>query len=58
LSDGTDKILKTSDGEVWYVSVDPGINITSDDHFIGSNKIEFNWTEIGDVPVLKKVVSA
>jgi len=57
LTDGTEKILKTSDGEIWYVSVDPGVNITSDDHFVGTSKIEFNWTEIGDVPALKKVVS-
>lgn len=58
LSNGEEKILKTSDGEAWYVSIDPGISVSSDDHYPGSSKIEFNWTEIGDVPVLKKVVSA
>ena len=58
LTNGEEKILKTSDGEAWYVSIDPGVNITSDDRYQGSSRIEFNWTEIGDVPVFKKVVSA
>lgn len=57
LNDGTEKILKTHDGEMWYVSIDPGVNVSHDDYYTGSSKIDFNWTEIGDVPI-KKVVSA
>ena len=56
LSDGTEKILKTSDGDAWYVSIDPGINISFDDRYIGSSMIDFSWTEIGDLPLPKKVV--
>lgn len=50
LSDGTDKLLKTSDGQMWYVSVDDTITVPFDDGFKGRNMIEFNWTEIGDIP--------
>lgn len=50
LSDGTEKILKTSDGQIWCVSVDDVITVPFDDRFKGRNMIEFNWTEIGDVP--------
>jgi hypothetical protein len=57
LTDGTEKILKTSAGEAWYVAIDPDVSVTSDDHYIGSSKIEFNWTETGDIPEIKKVVS-
>ena len=58
LVDGTEKILKTSDGGIWLVSIDPTVNVTSDEQYRGSSKIEFEWTEIGDVPVTKKVTSA
>jgi hypothetical protein len=50
LSDGTNKILKTSDGDAWCVSIDSGIQITFDGHFVGSSKIKFNWTEIDEIP--------
>lgn len=50
LSDGTEKILKTSDGQIWCISVDDAITVPFDDRFKGRNMIEFNWTEIGDVP--------
>ena len=50
LSDGTNKILKTSDGDAWCVSIDPEIQITFDEHFVGSSKIAFNWTEIDEIP--------
>lgn len=50
LSDGTEKILKTSDGQIWCVSVDDSISVPFDDRFKGRNMIEFSWTEIGDVP--------
>lgn len=56
MSDGTEKVLKTSDGNVWYVSIDPVINISFDDRYIGSSIIDFSWTEIGDLPLPKKVV--
>ena len=57
LSDGTDKILKTSDGQVWYVSIDSQISVPFDEYYKGSCEISFNWTEIGDVPVIKKVTT-
>lgn len=55
LSDDTDKILKTSDGGIWYVSIDPGVSVAHDNYYKGYNEISFSWTEIGDVPVLKVV---
>lgn len=57
LVDGTEKVLKTSDGEAWLVSIDPGIEIPSSDYFTGLNTINFNWTEIGDVPAIKEVTT-
>lgn len=57
LTDGTDKILKTSTGGIWLVSIDPQINIEPDDNYLGFNIISFDWTEIDDVPILKKVTS-
>lgn len=57
LTDGTQKVLKTSDGDAWYVSVDSTVNVPSNDHYIGLDMIDFSWTETGDLPVLKKVVA-
>lgn len=56
LSDGTEKILKTSDGNAWYISIDPSISVSFDDRYVGSSMIDFSWTEIGDMPTLKRVV--
>lgn len=50
LSDGEDKILKTSDGGMWYVSIDPNIQIDFNNHFAGYNRISFDWTEIDEMP--------
>ena len=57
LTDGKEKILKTSDGRVWYVTIDPEVNIAFDDNYIGAGDISFNWTEINDVPVLRSVTA-
>lgn len=50
LCDGTPKILKTHDGQVWYVSIDASPN-TVYSEFIGNNAVQFGWTEIDDVPL-------
>lgn len=55
LADGTEKILKTYNGDIWYVTIDQSISIPSNDGYTGYNIINFNWTEIGDVPLIKKV---
>ena len=57
LVDGTEKVLKTSDGEAWLVSIDPGVEIPSSDYFTGFNIISFNWTEIGDIPAIRQVTT-
>lgn len=57
LSNGNEKILKTSDGQIWYVTVDQNISISFDDYYVGSSSISFSWTEIGDVPILKVVAN-
>lgn len=51
LCDGADKILKTHDGKMWYVSIDPGAHEVHSG-FWGANEIEFAWTEIDDVPIV------
>lgn len=56
LSDGTNKLLKTSDGGMWYVSIGQNINLQSTDHYAGNYVIEFDWTEIDDVPIMGKVI--
>ena len=50
LSDGSGKILKTSMGDCWYVSIDTTITRQFDNRFSGYNIIQFSFTEIGDVP--------
>ena len=55
LSDGTEKIIKLSSGGMWYVSIDSAISVPSNENYIGNNMVSFDWTEIGDVPELKKV---
>lgn len=57
LTDGTNKIIKTNTGGMWYVSIDPEVNIENDDRYIGHNIISFNWTEIDDVPLLREVAT-
>lgn len=55
LSDGNEKVLKTSDGGMWYVTIDDDISIDFDDYYKGMRVISFDWTEIDDVPVLRTV---
>lgn len=56
LTDGTGKILKTSDGQIWFVSIDELITLPFHDRYIGKNLVEFDWTEIGDVPIVGMVI--
>lgn len=56
LTDGTYKVLKTSDGQAWYVSIGDTVEVPFHDRFIGMNSISFTWTEIGDLPVMGMVV--
>ena len=55
LTDGRGKILKTSDGGMWYVTIDGEVNRDFDNNYKGLFNISFNWTEIGDVPMLRTV---
>ena len=55
LTDGNSKIVKTHDGQIWYVSIDANpIPVYSD--YTGMNAVSFNWTEIGDVPQFGMVI--
>lgn len=56
LTDGTYKILKSHDGQAWFVSIDQNVSLPSNEHYTGMNAIQFNWTEIGDLPVFGMVV--
>ena len=56
LSDGTGKILKTHDGQIWYISIDNTPATPYNNGFEGMNSVTFSWTEIGDVPVFGAVV--
>lgn len=50
LCNGECKVLKTHDGQGWYVSIDKEpAKVYSD--FMGMNAIQFAWTEIGEMPV-------
>jgi len=49
LTNGTTKILKTGDGQVWCVSIDGVVELPFHDYYIGANNISFDWTEIGDL---------
>lgn len=50
LCDGNSKILKTHDGQGWYVSIDKEpMKVYSD--YQGMNALQFAWTEIGEMPV-------
>ena len=55
LTNGEDKILKTSRGEIWLVTIDQEVNVDPNDNYEGTRIISFNWTEIGDVPILRTV---
>lgn len=50
LTDGSEKVLKTHDGQAWYISIDPSPN-TVYSEFLGLNAVQFSWTEIGAVPL-------
>lgn len=56
LTDGSSKILKTGDGQIWYVSIGDAVELPFHDRYLGYNEIEFNWTEIGDVPPFGLVI--
>lgn len=56
LTDGSSKILKTSDGQIWYVSIDEAVELPFHERYLGYNEIEFDWTEIGDVPPFGLVI--
>lgn len=49
LCNGSPKVLKTHDGIMLYVAIDDSPNEIYSD-FWGMNAIQFNWTEIGDLP--------
>ena len=49
LCDGTSKILKTHDGQMWNVSIDANPNKVYSD-YTGMNALQFSWTEIDSVP--------
>lgn len=55
LSDGNGKVLKTHDGQAWYISIDGAIDIPFNERFGGMNSVSFNWTEIGDIPAFGMV---
>ena len=55
LSDGTGKVLKTHDGQIWYISVDDSISTPNNEGYLGMNSVAFSWTEIGDVPAFGMV---
>lgn len=50
LTDGSNKILKTDDGQAWYVSIDDDTASPFNEHFSGMNEVKFSWTEIGEIP--------
>ena len=52
LRDGTSKVVKTHDGQIWYVSIDDGPHKIYS-QFWGNNAIEFKWTEIGSIKELE-----
>lgn len=56
LSDGSGKIIKTTDGRGWYASIDTVIDKAFNDYYNGYNKISFSFTEIGDVPAINTLV--
>lgn len=51
LTDGTDKLLKTEEGQIWYVSIDETVDLPFNDRYMGMNGVQFNWTEVGDLPL-------
>ena len=50
LCNGNPKILKTHDGQAWYVSIDASPNVVYSD-FTGNNAVQFSWTEVGELPM-------
>jgi hypothetical protein len=48
LTNGEDKLLKTSDGGMWYVSIDESVDVAFFDYYDGRYEISFSWTEIND----------
>lgn len=49
LTDFSSKIIKTHDGQMWYVSIDANPSEEYSE-YLGAHSISFNWTEIGEVP--------
>ena len=56
LTDYSYKILKTHDGQIWYVSIDANPSSPFNEHYTGMNQVQFNWTEVGDLPAFGMVV--
>lgn len=56
LSDNSDKLLKTNDGQMWWVSIDNVVSVPSNNNYRGYYPISFSWTEIGDIPIAGMVV--
>lgn len=56
LTDGSGKILKTEDGEMWFVGIDEKVSTQYNNNIRGVNITQFGWTEIGDVPIFGMVV--
>lgn len=56
LTDGNDKLLKTNDGQMWWVSIDEAVSLPFNNYYRGYYPISFSWTEIGDIPIAGMVV--
>ena len=56
LTDGTEKIIKTNDGQIWFTSIDQAVTLPSNENYRGYYPISFTWTEIGDIPISGMVV--
>lgn len=56
LTDGAEKIIKTNDGQIWFVSIDQAVTLPSNENYRGYYLVSFAWTEIGDIPISGMVV--
>lgn len=49
IANGKEKILKTNDGLIFYVTIDAQPHYVHSE-FLGMNVLEFNWTQTDDLP--------
>lgn len=56
LLDGTSKIIKDSQGRIWFASIDNAVSLQNQNGYSGYDPIQFSFTEIGDVPVIDYVI--